>query len=164
GPDTGVAVDRPRLVLPRVVAELAGTGNRVEGPEQLAGLDVEGADQPLRVVVRLHRHPLFERGADDDDVLDDGRSRVQADLAGLVVDLLALAEHGAFLQIDDAAFAERLDHRAVLRVERNQAIAGRHVEDALVALAVGPVRDATARQLARRDRGAVALTIAVRPD
>src|SRR4029077_8579784 len=34
----------------------------------------------------------------------------------------------------------------------------------LVALAVRPVGDATARELARRDSGAVAFTVAVRPD
>src|SRR5204863_2271881 len=37
-PHAGIAVDGPRLVLPGVVAELAGTRNRVERPEQLAGL------------------------------------------------------------------------------------------------------------------------------
>src|SRR6185436_14315715 len=63
-----------------------------------------------------------------------------------------------------AALAERRNHRAGLGVERDQAVAGRHIEDALVALAVGPVGDAAARELARRDRGAVALAVAVRPD
>ena len=163
-PDAGVAVDRPRLVLPRIVAELPRTRNRVERPQQLAALHVERAHEAFRVVVRLDRHPLFERGADDDDVLDDGGRRVEADLAGLQIDLLSLAEHGALLQIDDAAFAERLDHRSVLGVQRDEAIAGRHVEDALVALAVGPVRHAAARELPRRNRGAVAFTVAVRPD
>src|SRR6185295_11388612 len=35
-PDAGVAVGRPRLVLPGVVAELAGAWNRVERPQHLA--------------------------------------------------------------------------------------------------------------------------------
>ena len=34
-PDTGVAGHRPRFVQPRVVAEFAGTRNRVEGPQPL---------------------------------------------------------------------------------------------------------------------------------
>ena len=51
----------------------------------------------------------------------------------------------------------------VLRVERDQAIAGRDVEDALVAAAVGPVRDAAARQLPRRDAGALALRAGCAP-
>ncbi len=163
-PHAGVAVGRPRLVLPRVVAELARSRNRVERPEQLAGLHVEGAHQPLGVVVRRDRHAFLERRADQHDVADDGRRRVQADLAGLQLDLLALAGDRAFLQIDHAALAERRDHRAVLGVQRDQAVAGGDVEDAVVALAVGPVRDAAAGQLARRDRGAVAFAVAVRPD
>ena len=75
-----------------------------------------------------------------------------------------VAEHRALLQIDDAVRAERADRRAVLRVERDQAVAGRDVEDAFVAAAVGPVRDAAARQLPRRDAGALSLAQAVRPD
>ena len=110
------------------------------------------------VIPSLNDEPI------EHDVVDDGRRRVQADLAGLQLDLLALAGDRAFLQVDDAALAERRDHRAVLGVERDQAVAGRDVEDAIVALAVGPVRDAAARQLARRDRGAVAFAVAVRPD
>ena len=119
---------------------------------------------PLGVVVGLDGHALLERRADEDHVLDDGRRRMQPDLAGLEVDLLALAEDGALLHVDDAALSKRRNHRAGPGIERDQAVAGRHVEDALVALAVGPVRHAAARQLARRDRGAVALAVAVRPD
>ena len=67
------------------------------------------------------------------------------------------------LQVDDAVLAEAADRRAVVRVERDQAIAGRDVEDAVVAAAVAPVREPAARQLARRDAGALALAQAVRP-
>ena len=87
-----------------------------------------------------------------------------ADLAGLEIDLLAGAEDDAFFQVDDAVLAEAGDRRAVLRVERDQPIAGRDVEDALVAAAVGPVREAAARELTRRDAGALAFAQAVRPD
>src|SRR5207249_11382663 len=59
GPDAGVAVNGPRLVLPRVVAKLTGTRNRVEGPEQLAAAHVEGADESLGVVVSMDGHPLL---------------------------------------------------------------------------------------------------------
>src|SRR6185369_11140924 len=92
------------------------------------------------------------------------RRRMQPDLAGLHLDLVALAGDRAFLQIDDAALAERRDHRAVLGVERDETVARGHVEDAVVTLAVGPIGNAAARQLARRDGGAVPLAIAVRPD
>src|SRR5262249_19075925 len=163
-PDASVAVDRPRFVLPRVVAELAGTWNGVERPEQLAGPDVERAHETLGVVGRRAGHAFLERGAVGPCVADDRWRRVQADLAGLEFDLLPLAGDRALLQIDDAALAERRHHRAVLGVERDQAIAGGHVEHTVVAFAVGPVRHAPARQLPRGDRGAVALAIAVRPD
>src|SRR5207248_6848845 len=63
--------------------------------------------------------------------------------------------------LHDTSFPTR---RSSDLIERDEAIAGRHVQHSLVALAVGPVRDAASRQLARRDRGAVAFTVAVRPD
>ena len=40
--------------------------------------------------------------------------------------------------------AERGDWHAGLGIERNEVIAGRDAEDTLVALAIGPVRDAAA--------------------
>src|SRR6516164_4018003 len=89
---------------------------------------------------------------------------MDADLSGFEVDLLALAEHRAPLQIDDAGLAERVDHRAVLRVELDETVASRDINHAFVAPAVGPVRDAAAGQLARRDGGPVAFTVAVGPD
>ena len=59
-------------------------------------------------------------------------------------DLVALAREHPCLLIDDAGFAEASDHRAGLRVQLDEAIAGRHVDDAVVASAVGPERDAAA--------------------
>ena len=56
------------------------------------------------------------------------------------------------------------NHRAGLRVQLDELVAGRHVDDAVVALAVGPVRHAAARELPRRDRRALAFAQAVRPD
>jgi hypothetical protein len=100
---------------------------------------------------------------DDHDVFHNGRRGVQADLARLQIDLLAGAKHGPPLQIDDAVGAERADHGAGVRVERDEAIACADVEHAIVAAAVGPVRDPSARQLARRDAGAPPFAQAVRP-
>ncbi len=114
--------------------------------------------------MRRHRRALAHRRTNDDRVLHDGRRRVDADLAGLQIDLLPLADDGADFEIDHAVLAERRDRRAGLRVELDKAVPGRHVDDAVVALAVGPVRHAAAGKLARRDGGAVAFPIAVRPD
>src|SRR5438093_8508996 len=119
-PDARVARDGPRLLLPRVVPELARPRNRVERPQPAAGADVEAAHAPLRVVVRLRRAALEERRPDHHDaVFRDRRRRVHADLAGHEIDLLLLAEHDPVLQVDDAVPAEGSDRRAGARVERD---------------------------------------------
>src|SRR3954466_11190069 len=87
-----------------------------------------------------------------------------ADLPGLEIDLLPGAEGDAFLQIDDAVLAEAGDRRAVVRVERDEAVAGRDVDDTIVPTAVGPVGETASGELARRDAGAFPFAQAVRPD
>src|SRR5207244_9216121 len=59
-PDADVAVDRPRLVVPRVVAELARPRNGVERPQQFARAHVERADETLGVVVRADGRAFTE--------------------------------------------------------------------------------------------------------
>jgi hypothetical protein len=111
----------------------------MERPEQLAGAHVERAHESLGVVVRADGRALAERGADDDDVLRDGGRRVPADFSGLEIDLLPGAEDDALLQIDDAVLAEAGNRRAVVGIERDQPVAGGHVDHAIVAAAVGPI-------------------------
>ena len=148
-PHARVAVERPRVLFPRLVAEFAGARNRVEPPELLARAHVVRPHRALRVVVRRDRHAFSERRSDEHDVAGDDGRRVDADLAGLEVDLLVSPFDDTGLQIDDAARAERVDRLAGLRVERDEPVTGRHVQDALVAAAVGPVGDAAARELTR---------------
>src|SRR5689334_10185812 len=57
-PDAGVAVGSPRTVLPGLIAEFAGTWNRVERPGELAGPHVVGTNETLGVVVRGDGHAL----------------------------------------------------------------------------------------------------------
>src|SRR5262249_59945048 len=102
--------------------------------------------------------------ADDDDVLHYGRRRVDANLTRLEINRLAVAVRHAHLEIDDTVGAERADHRAGLRVELDESIPGRHINDAIVASPVGPVRHAATRELSRRHHGALALAQAVRPE
>ena len=64
-PDGGAAF-LPRVARPRVVAGLAGPGNRVDAPHFLAGRRVERRDDPADAEVAA-------RGADDDLVLHDDR-------------------------------------------------------------------------------------------
>ena len=145
-PDAGVARVDPRLLFPRVVPELAQLRNRVEDPQPLAGLDVEAADVALLVLLALGRTSRHVRGADDDGVLRDDGRRVEADFAGHRVHHLIVV----LLQIDDAVGAEIPHQLARHRVQGHELVARRHVEHAAIVLAVGPVGEAAARELARR--------------
>src|SRR4029453_656504 len=91
------------------------------------------------------------------------RRRVNTALPLHEIDLLTLAEHRAFLQIDDTVLAEGRDASAGLRIEREQTIPRRYIQDALVIPAVCPVRDAAPGQLPRRRRRAFAFALRVRP-
>src|SRR5262245_6603625 len=79
-PYADVARPFPRSVLPGLVAELARHRDRVEAPELLARPDVEGAHETFRVRAVAVPEAFEHRRADDDDVADDGRRGVQADL------------------------------------------------------------------------------------
>ena len=122
-PHAGVARVRPGIFLPRVDAELARLRNRVEDPQPLPRPDIEAAHVAFLVAPALGIGAGPMRGADDDDVLGDERRRVQTDLAGDQIHFLIVVE----LQIDDAGLAERGDGNAVLRIERDESIARRHV-------------------------------------
>ena len=126
-------------------------------------LRVERAGLALHVGRVFVAEAFEHRRADEDRVVDDGRRRVQADFRLLEVGLLAV-DDDALLEVDDTVGAEARHGLAGLGVERDQAVTGGDVDDALVTLAVGPVGEAAARQLARRPaRGALAFVQAVGP-
>src|SRR5207237_10456415 len=52
-PDAGVAVLRPRSVLPRLAPELSGTRNGVELTDLLSAAPLAGPQEPVGVVGRL---------------------------------------------------------------------------------------------------------------
>src|SRR5439155_25591183 len=149
----------PRVLFPCVVAELAELRDGVEDPEALAGPDIEAADVPFHVLKTLRVRSGPARGADDDDVPGHHGRRMQSDLAVHRIDDLVVVE----LQIDDAAAAEVRLGDARFRVQRDEAVAWRHVQHALFA-AIGPVRQAAARQLPRRRGAAWPFLLAVHPD
>ena len=64
---------------------------------------------------------------------------MQANFTLLEIELLVLADDDANLQVDDTARAEGHDGHTGLGVQLDEAIASRHVEDALVTTTVGPV-------------------------
>ena len=88
---------------------------------------------------------------------------MEPDLTGLQVDRLIRAEDDPFLEIDNAVLAKPRNRRAGLRVQRDQPEPGRHEDDAIVALAVGPVRDAAAGELPWGNRRAPSFAKAVHP-
>ena len=71
GPVVGAAAVLSRHPSARFVAELAGMRNGVEGPAQLAGTDVVGAD-----VAGRRRQALADPAADDQQVLVDDAGMV----------------------------------------------------------------------------------------
>src|SRR5690606_29991636 len=73
----------PRVIFPRVVAELTGPGDHVELPEVLAGARVVGEDVTRYVLDAGLLVPLLGRVADDHDVVDDDRRRRVRDVAEL---------------------------------------------------------------------------------
>ena len=148
-PVAGVARVRPRVVFPRVVAELAGLRNGVEDPQALAGAHVVAANVSLDVFFRARRAAGKMCGANDDDVVAERGRRVEADVGRLEIDARLIDLR---LQIDDAVAAERRDRDAGLRVQRNHVVAGSDGDDALVTLAVGPVREPASGALARARR------------
>src|SRR5262245_31972337 len=118
-------------------------------PKQPSRTDIEGSNQTLGIVVSLRRESASHRRTDDDDVFDDGRRGMRADLAGLEIDLRARAVDDALLEVHDPFFTEGRNHGARLRVQGYQSIAHGRVQHALVAFAVSPVGQAPSGQLAR---------------
>src|SRR5262245_57470171 len=138
-PNTGIARVRPRVSLPRVVAKFARRRDGMENPEAFAGTDVEAANVPFDVRAAGRDAARLVRGADDDDVArNDGRG-MQTDFSAERIDRLIHFEH----QIDRATLPERRNRRAGLRIEGDQTIAWRDVEDAFFA-PVTPIRKAAA--------------------
>ena len=159
-PVAGVAGVGPRIVFPRVVAELARLRNRVEDPQALAGAHVVAADVALDVLLRARRAAGEVSGADDDDVVAERRRRVEADVGGLEIDAGLIDFR---FEIDDAVSSERGDRHAGFRVELDHVIAGGDGDDALVTLAVRPVGEPSARALPRSRRAALPLVHAPHP-
>jgi hypothetical protein len=97
-------------------------------------------------------------GADNDRIPGDDGSGVETDLAGYEIDLLIVIE----LQIDNAILPKGGHAVAGFGVERDEAIAGSDVEDALFA-AISPISEAAAGKLARGVGPAGAFFFAVCP-
>ena len=87
-PRRHVAGPLPRVVLPRLVAELAGPRNDVELPQVLAALGVVGEDVARDVLDARLVVALLVHVADDDDAVDDDRRRRGGEVAEFARDAL----------------------------------------------------------------------------
>ena len=117
------------------------------------------ADVALRVAHRARRAPRHVGRADHHGVAGHQRRRVQADLPRQRVDLLIHVLH----QVDDAVLPEVGEALARPRVQADQPVARRHVEDLPVSPVV-PVGQAPARPAARGHLGPLAFVESVHPE
>src|SRR6185436_2433229 len=97
----------------------------VEFPKLLAGTHVVGACRALVVLIAHRREAFAEGGADEDDVADDRRRRVEANFASGEIGLDLLV--GVGLQIYPPIVTERWDALAGLGIERHEPITRRHI-------------------------------------
>ena len=143
-PDVDAGALHPAVAGPRVVERLAGARHGVEGPHQLAVVDVPRA----HVAGRALRRPFLRAAAGDDQVLVDDRRRAEAVVAGEPLQDLRR------VQIDDALHAElvvrlaghaRRANRACRRSIRRRSAAG-------VCAIAAEVLDAARRRIAGRQR------------
>src|SRR5262245_18612684 len=163
-PHTDVASALPRVVLPGSAAGIQRRWDGVELPELFPCAYIKRPHEAFRVVVRGDGRAFPERGSDDDHITGDGWRGMHADFTALEIDLLVDAAHDTDLQIDRAVVAERGEKRPRLRVQLDEAVAGRNEYDAVVAPAIAPVRKAAPRQLPWRKPGSLALTKTLRPN
>ena len=108
----------------------------MEDPQAFARPHIVAADVPFLVSATLGRPAWSVRRTDDNRVPGDHRWRMEPDVPRDQIHRLIVFA----LQIDDAVIPEIRNRPACLRIQRNQLIAGRDVDDAL-RLAIGPVRD-----------------------
>ena len=128
-PHVGVAGERPRIVTPGVIAELARLRNRVKAPRRLPGACVERANVARRVVA-VHQ-PVADAAAEDHQILVDDRRR------GVRVVLLLDRPDEPVADVDRAVAAEGIDRQAGLRVEAEEVIPAVHEDAQPVAVAPG---------------------------
>ena len=135
-PGPGVAGVLPAVVLPRLVAELAGLRDDIEAPDELAGAHVEAAEVARRrlLVARATRDHLGDDHVADDD---GGRDRAHLGYGATFREVLA--------QVDPAAAAELRVRLAGPGVDGYQAAVQGVVEEAFLR-AIGPVGQRARRQ------------------
>src|SRR5262245_33880063 len=110
----------------------------MEDPEPFAGANIETPNVPFIILETPRRRSFAERGADDDDIAADDRRALESDLTCHEVRENRLID--VRLEIDDAVRSKARNGRAGFRIERDQTIAWRDVEDTFLS-SVGPIRE-----------------------
>src|SRR5262245_8124039 len=108
----------------------------MEDPEPFAGANIETPNVPFIILETPRRRSFAERGADDDDIAADDRRALESDLTCHEVRENRLID--VRLEIDDAVRSKARNGRAGFRIERDQTIAWRDVEDSFLS-PVGPI-------------------------
>src|ERR1041384_8445463 len=130
----------------------------MEDPLAPAGADIESADKSFDIRFGGGPPARLVRGAHDDGVPADRRSRMDADFAAKWIDFLIVI----LLKIDGAVHAKARNPEAGPGVELDHSVSGCEVDDALV-VSIRPIREAAAGEAARRNFGALAFVFAMRP-
>ena len=131
----------------------------MENPEALSGAHIESAYVALHIRFALGIGSRAMRGANYDDIPGNHRRRLQSNFAVYQIDLLVVIQ----LQIHQAVLAESGYRYTGLRIQCDQPVARRHVDDPLL-LAVGPICQTAAGELARRSATARTFILAVGPE
>jgi len=94
----------------------------------------------------------------DDYIAGHNRRRVESDFAGERIDLLVVI----LLQVHSAICAKAANRGAGLRVQSDEPVARRHIQDSFLP-PITPISQPAAGELARRDRSSAAFTLSMRP-
>ena len=157
-PGPGVAGEFPGITGPGVVAEFARLRNGMEGPDELAGVDIVAADVARNVFFCGRGVAGEERRTHNDNVADDDGRGTGADGSRLDDGAIQILR-----EIHNAVAAEPGDGRTVLCIQGDHLVAGRDHDDAFVGFAIRPVSEATVH-LAGDDGSSGAFIQAIHPE
>src|SRR5437588_3340800 len=115
----------------------------MENPEALSSPDIESSDVALHILFTHRNAAGFVRRSDDHRVARDDRCGMESDVRAQQIDFLIILQ----LQIDATVPAEARYHIAGLRIERDQPVTRRDIEDSFFS-AVTPIRQSASGQLA----------------
>src|SRR5882672_2098517 len=140
GPNAGVAGIGVGIFFPAVVPIFGTDRNGMEDPETFARAHIKSTNVSFYGTKAVGIGPGCMCGPDNNDIASDDRCSMQSDFSTERIDDLIVFH----LQIHNAADAEARYRRTSLRIQSDQAITRRHVENSLFGT-VGPVRESTTR-------------------